>query len=64
MTSEALKEVYETPRACVRGVFLCENVAGTEVSALTGAITQEAWAAGDEPVGAGTNPDGDIGILF
>jgi hypothetical protein len=22
MTSEALKDVYETPRACVRGVFL------------------------------------------
>jgi hypothetical protein len=37
---------YKTPRASVRGVFLCENLAGTETSVLitgTGAITQDEW---------------------
>jgi hypothetical protein len=48
MASEALKEVYETPRACVRGVFLCENLAAPAVSVL-GAITQEDWG-GDTTV--------------
>jgi hypothetical protein len=42
MASELLKDVYETPRACVRGVFLCEEVA-VPVSVLTGGINQEDW---------------------
>jgi hypothetical protein len=29
MTSEPLKEMYKTPLAQVRGVFLCDNVADT-----------------------------------
>jgi hypothetical protein len=36
---------YETPRASVRGVFLCDNVAGAAVSMLTGEITQEGWGS-------------------
>jgi hypothetical protein len=58
------KMMYETPRASVRGVFLCDNVAGTGVSAVTGSITQEAWGTDDEQVGTGSDPDGDMGILF
>jgi hypothetical protein len=42
---------YETPRASVRGVFLCENVAGTETSVLitgAGAIQQDEWGSSVE----------------
>jgi hypothetical protein len=42
MAVEPLKEVYKTPLAVVRGVFLCENLAAPAVSVL-GAITQEDW---------------------
>jgi hypothetical protein len=52
---------YETPRAFVRGVFLCDNLAAA-TSAL-GAITQEDWNVGDERVGD-LNEDGDIGLSY
>jgi hypothetical protein len=48
---------YKTPRASVRGVFLCDSVADTAVSVLTAGITQEGWGAdvilGDEDAEAG-----------
>jgi hypothetical protein len=42
MAEKLLKEVYKTPLAVVRGVFLCEDVA-VPVSVLTWDITQEGW---------------------
>jgi hypothetical protein len=41
MTSEPLKEVYKTPRAQVRGVFLCDSVMNCQ-SPVRG-VTLEAW---------------------
>jgi hypothetical protein len=52
---------YKTPRASVRGVFLCEEVAAP-TSAL-GAITQEDWNVTDERVG-GSDSDGDVGLNY
>jgi hypothetical protein len=50
-----LKDVYKTPRASVRGVFLFENVAAfVPVSVLTGGITQEAWD-GSSPTTIGSS---------
>jgi hypothetical protein len=56
---------YETPRASVRGVFLCENVADTAaVSALTGGITQEGWGT-DKVMGEEiTDTDGDVWLKY
>jgi hypothetical protein len=55
---------YKTPLVQIRGVFLCENVADTAVSAR-GSIVQEDWdVLDDEEVGAGTNTDGNIAVLF
>jgi hypothetical protein len=65
MAVELLKEVYETPRAQVRGVFLCEDVAVEPTSVLTGGITQDGWDIyADEPVGQGADPAGDLSIVF
>jgi hypothetical protein len=48
---------YETPRASVRGVFLCENVAVGCQSPVK-RVTVEEWEAGDaQPVG-----DGDFAL--
>jgi hypothetical protein len=47
---------YETPRAQVRGVFLCEDVA-VPVSVLTIEITQEEWG-GDSSAG------GDLWLAY
>jgi hypothetical protein len=58
---------YETPRASVRGVFLCDSVADTILVSARGAITQDDWSdseAADELVGNGTDPAGDLGVLF
>jgi hypothetical protein len=52
---------YETPRAQVRGVFLCEDVA-VPVSALIGNFSQEDWGTGEELVGDGTHLDGDVWV--
>jgi hypothetical protein len=61
---EILKEEYETPRASVRGVFLCEDLADTLVSAR-GSIRQEDWdISDDQEVGAGTNTQGNINIFI
>jgi hypothetical protein len=49
---------YETPRAQVRGVFLCENVAAP-ISVWTGTIMQYEWESTEVPVGD-TNADGDV----
>jgi hypothetical protein len=46
---------YETPRASVRGVFLCENVAVGCQSPVKG-VTLEDWSAGD----AQEAGDGDV----
>jgi hypothetical protein len=51
---------YETPRASVRGVFLCENVADTVVSAR-GDILQEDWDTGNTVIGD-TDWQGDIDV--
>jgi hypothetical protein len=54
---------YKTPRASVRGVFLCDSVAAP-VSAL-GAITQDDWSGSvEESVGGGSDPDGNISVMF
>jgi hypothetical protein len=63
MSVELLKDEYKTPLAVVRGVFLCEDVAAP-VSAL-GAITQDDWSGSvEESTGGGTNPDGNISLVF
>jgi hypothetical protein len=54
---------YETPRASVRGVFLCDNVADTAVSVLTLGITQEAWGA-DDILGDVDAEGGDLWIGY
>jgi hypothetical protein len=52
------KMEYETPRASVRGVFLCENVASTSVKVAP--FTQNDWG-NDQQIGAGTaNLEGDL----
>jgi hypothetical protein len=54
---------YEGPRASVRGVFLCENVADTAVSVLTLGITQEAWGA-DVILGDVDSEGGDLWLGY
>jgi hypothetical protein len=39
MTSEALKEVYKTPRVQIRGVFLCEEFAASQCPTINGGVT-------------------------
>jgi hypothetical protein len=63
MASEALKEVYETPRVQIRGVFLCDNLADT-VSVLTGQIEQEAWSETYTTVGTSVSNTEDIWIIL
>jgi hypothetical protein len=59
-----LKDEYKTPLAMVRGVFLCDNIADTMVSAR-GSIRQEDWdVSDDQEVGAGTNPQGNINVFI
>jgi hypothetical protein len=53
---------YKTPRASVRGVFLCDNVADTAVSVLTLGITQEAWGA--DVVLGDLDANGDVWLGF
>jgi hypothetical protein len=62
MAEKLLKSVYETPRACVRGVFLLEGIA-VPISATLGTIKQEQWGTAEVPVGD-TNSDGDIWITI
>jgi hypothetical protein len=52
------KLMYKTPRASVRGVFLCENVAMEPTSVLTVGITQEEWPATD------ASASGDLWIAY
>jgi hypothetical protein len=59
MAFELLKNEYETPRASVRGVFLCDNLADT-VSVRTAGITQEEWGT-DTTLG---DPAGEGGELY
>jgi hypothetical protein len=63
MAVELLKDEYKTPLAVVRGVFLCDNVAGTEVSVLSGNITQEAWG-GDTTLGDTDAEGGDVWLMY
>jgi hypothetical protein len=51
MAFEPLKEVYETPRAQVRGVFLCDNVADTIFSPVK-SIDVNDWVDGGETAAA------------
>jgi hypothetical protein len=53
---------YETPRARVRGVFLCEDLADTLVSAR-GNIRQEDWGTDDTVIG-GTDWQGDVDVYY
>jgi hypothetical protein len=54
---------YKTPRASVRGVFLCENLAApAAVSCLTGQITQEGW--GSDTIAGDTDSNGDIWLVL
>jgi hypothetical protein len=62
MISELLKNEYETPRICVRGVFLLEEIAAP-ISPILGTIKQEQWGTAEVPVGD-TNSDGDIWIII
>jgi hypothetical protein len=61
MASEPLKKKYETPRAQVRGVFLCEDVA-VPVSVLTWEIEQEAWSDSFLTIGESVSDAEDIWI--
>jgi hypothetical protein len=54
---------YETPRAQVRGVFLCENVADTLVSARA-TIRQEDWDTEGDTVIGDLDWQGDIDLPF
>jgi hypothetical protein len=58
------KEGYEAPGAQVRGVVLCDSVAGAAVSALTGGITQEGWGADTVMGEASTDTDGDVWLNY
>jgi hypothetical protein len=54
---EIFMEVYEAPRICVRGVFLCENLA-IGVQSPVKKVTLEDWENGAAQ-GAG---EGDISL--
>jgi hypothetical protein len=56
MASEPLKEVYKTPRAQVRGVFLCDSVMNCQSPVRR--VTLEDWEAGT-PQETG---DGDVSL--
>jgi hypothetical protein len=58
-----LKKTYKTPRACVRGVFLCEEMA-VPVSVLTIEITQEGWGDTDVTLGDETAEGGDLWLGY
>jgi hypothetical protein len=62
MASRLLKDVYETPRISVRGVFLCDNLADT-VSVLTIEITQEEWGT-DVTLGDEAGEGGDLWLGY
>jgi hypothetical protein len=64
MAEKLLKNEYETPRAFVRGVFLCDNIADTMVSARA-SIRQEDWDPSSDvtPIGA-SDAQGDIEIPY
>jgi hypothetical protein len=51
MVVELLKNEYETPRAQVRGVFLCNEVADTVFSPVRG-VDVEDWEPGGETTSA------------
>jgi hypothetical protein len=61
MAVELLKNEYETPRAQVRGVFLCDNLAAP-VSVLTGQIEQEAWSDSYTTIGTSVSDAEDVWI--
>jgi hypothetical protein len=61
VAEKLLKDEYKTPRAFVRGVFLCEDVA-VPVSVLTWEIEQEAWAETYTTVGTSVSDAEDIWI--
>jgi hypothetical protein len=61
VAAKILKDEYETPRAQVRGVFLCEEIA-VPVSVLTWEIEQEAWAETYTPIGTSVSDTEDIWI--
>jgi hypothetical protein len=56
------KLMYKTPRASVRGVFLCENIAVLSVVRVV-PITQNDWPSSGEWVG-NNDWDGDIDLKF
>jgi hypothetical protein len=61
MEKKIVNDVYETPRASVRGVFLCDGIA-VPVSVLTLGITQEGW--GNDVVLGDTDANGDLWLEF
>jgi hypothetical protein len=54
MSVELLKEVYKTPRICVRGVFLCDNL--MDCQSPVKRVTLEDW----EPGVGQSEADGDV----
>jgi hypothetical protein len=58
MVTEALKEVYKTPRILVRGVFLCDNL--MDCQSPVKRVTLDAWEPGVEQSAA----DGDITLAL
>jgi hypothetical protein len=61
---EILKDVYKTPLAVVRGVFLCDNLADT-LASVRGSIVQEDWDPLDNTdIGLGADPQGNITFHF
>jgi hypothetical protein len=60
---EALKDEYETPRACVCGVFLEKSLADTAIS-VRGSIMQEDWEGVVDELVGDTNSDGNIVLSF
>jgi hypothetical protein len=64
MSVELLRDEYKTPLAVVRGVFLCEDVADTMVSARA-SIRQEDWDLSSDvtPIGA-SDWQGDIDLPY
>jgi hypothetical protein len=64
MAEKLLKDEYKTPLAMVRGVFLCDNIADTLVSARA-SIRQEDWDPSSDvtPIGA-SDWQGDIDLPY
>jgi hypothetical protein len=58
MAEKLLKEVYETPRILVRGVFLCDNL--MDCQSPVKRVTLEAWEPGVEQ----STADGDITLAL